>query len=954
MGDDGHGVEFRVLGTLEVVAGGDLVEVGGRQLRTVLALLVADAGRMVSVSRLADCLWGQDAPPDAHRTIRTYLSRLRKAFAATSAGPRAAEVIATRPPGYVLQVDPDAIDAVRFEQLARSGRQALQSTTPTVANELLVAALGLWRGTAYCEFGGTTALAAESNRLARLRQEAVLDRIDADLAIGLGSELVAELQELTTAAPEHERLWAQLMTALYRADRQSEALETFRTAQRLLAETSGVAPGPALTEIHRRILDQDQRLLDPRPARSADLAGVRRGQPEAAVTLPVQLPPAVPAFAGRRREIAQLDELCVPGANPVIVCALSGPAGVGKTALAVHWAWRVRAAFPDGQLYVNLRGFDPGGSSMSADEAVNGFLHALGVPPARIPSGLAAKTALYRSILAGRRVLVVLDNAYDAEQVRPLVPATPDSLVLVTSRNQLTSLAVTEGARLLTVEVLADAEAQDLLHGRLGDRVAAEPAAVAEIIARCAGLPLALALVAARAAAAPQLPLAGFAEELRASESRLDALDVGDPVIQLRAVFSWSYRALSEPAAALFRLLGLHPGPDIGLYAAAGLAGSPAGQVRLVLAELVRGHLLIERAPGRYAFHDLLRSYAIELADHHDSGEMRAAALHRVIEHYLHTARTADAILTPQPHPITLTAPPCGAAPESPGSHQQALAWFTAERAVLLAVLEHAAAAGFHSQAWQLATTLTTFLDRHGYWQELACAHQIALDAADRENARTGQANAHRGLGLAQDRLGDRDRAREHYLLALMLFAATGEHTGLARTHQHLARMLAAVGDYQRAGEHAHQSLHHYRVVGDQAGQSAALNHLGWMRAQLGDLRPALRHCRQALVLAREIGDLNGEAHIHDSLGYVHQRLGEPEQALDSYRRATELFRRTGDRHSEITGLVCLGDIHRAARDLDAAVDAWTRALAAADELGLADTDPARDTIRGRLDIVAA
>jgi len=601
-------------------------------------------------------------------------------------------------------------------------------------------------------------------------------------------------------------------------------------------------------------------------------------------------------------------------------------------------------------LYVNLRGFDPGGSVVGPAEAVRGFLDAFGVPPARIPAGLEAQSGLYRSLLAGRRVLVVLDNARDTEQVRPLLPGAPGCLTLVTSRRSLTGLVAAEGAHLLTVGLLGPVEARELLIGRLGaDRVAAEPAAVREIAGRCAGLPLALAIVAARAAAQPGLPLAALAEELRGADGRLDALDGGEATSEVRAVFSWSYRTLSADAARLFRLLGLHPGPDAALPAIAALADVPTSRARVLLAELVRGHLLNEHAPGRYTFHDLLRAYAAELVATHDSGAVRHTAAHRMSDHYLHTAHTADALLTPRPNPTPLPPAEPGAAPAELSDHRQAQAWFTAEQAVLLAAVEQAPTAGFDIHTWQLASALTTYLDRHGYWRALTAVHTTALDAARRRGDKAGQADSHRGLGLAQDRLNRPEDARAHYLRALDLFGEVGSHSGQARIHQHLSRMSEAMGHHQQALGHAHDSLTHHRAADDRAGQSAALNHIGWILAQLGDHHQALAHCRQALDLAQETADLNGQAHIWDSLGYIHHHLGRHPEAVDCYRQALDLFHKTGDRHSEAAGLVCLGDIHRATSRPHAARTAWTRALAITGDLGLRDTDPLRARLLQRL-----
>ncbi|MET7473011.1 tetratricopeptide repeat protein [Streptomyces sp. NPDC005648] len=686
------------------------------------------------------------------------------------------------------------------------------------------------------------------------------------------------------------------------------------------------------------------------PAGSGDRRSATGAPPRPSHDIPAQLPMSVGDFTGRAEELARLDDLLAEverHPTAVVVSALSGTAGVGKTSLAVHWARQVRAEFPDGQVYVNLRGFDPGGAAVGVGEAIRGFLDSFGVPADRVPRGLDAQAALYRSLLAERRVLIVLDNARDADQVRPLLPGAPGCLALITSRNRLTGLAVTEGAHLLPVDLLTPAEARALLAARLGAvRMAAEPAAVDEIVVRCAGLPLALAVVAARASGLPGLPLAGLAEELRTADRRLDPLDGGDSLTGVRSVFQWSYRMLSPEAARLFRLLGLHPGPDTALPAAAALAGVAAPAARTLLAELVEAHLLTEHRPGRYTFHDLLRAYAAELTAGHDGEDTRHTAVHRLLDHYLHTAYAADALLTRRRDPMTLAPAVPGALPGRPTGPDEALAWFAAEYSVLLSVVQQGQP-GFETHTWQLATTLGTFLERQGHWQALADAHAIALDSARRGHDKAGQANAHRGLGLAWHRLGSPDRGREHYLLGLGLFQELGNHAGQARVRQNLAIAASARGDHAEALEHARLSLDHFRAAHDRGGRAIALNEIGWYLAKLGDHREALTHCRQALVAVQEIGDLNGEAHTWDSLGYVHRLLGRFAEAVDCYEQALRLFRKTGDRRSEGIGLAYLGDTLDAAGEPEAARAAWTRALAVFDELGLPEADPLRDRLHG-------
>ncbi|MEV5955027.1 BTAD domain-containing putative transcriptional regulator [Streptomyces sp. NPDC051987] len=957
-------VELRLLGPVELSLPGRTVEVGPPQRRTVLAALAVDTGRPVPVDALIRRVWGADPPDGARRALHAHVARLRRLCEQTGDPGRPRLRLVRRSGGYLLDAGPDQVDIHRFRRLAG---QAREPSLPDGARAaLLREALGTWHGEPLAGLAGQWA--------ARVREAWRRQHVDAAVAwaqvesrVSDPGAVIGPLTELLDAYPLVEPLTGALMRALHAAGRSAEALDCYTAVRKRLAEELGTDPGADLRTVHEAILRGSldgpvERPVSRPPDRAAPRArppvapalwpGVRPTEPPMAV--PSQLPMGVRGFIGRGKELARLEDILASAADQpsaVVITAVSGTAGVGKTALAVHWARRAQAAFPDGQLYVNLRGFAPGGSAMSPAEAVRGFLDALGVPPARIPAGPQAQVGLYRSLLAGRRVLVVLDNARDAEQVRPLLPGAPGCLALVTSRRSLTGLAAAEGAQLLTVGLLAAGEARELLVRRLGaERVTADPDAVREIVARCAGLPLALAIVAARAAAQPDLPLAALAAELRAADRRLDALDGGETSSEVRAVFSWSYRALDPQAARIFRLLGLHPGPDAGLPAVAALAGVPAARARVLLAELVRGHLLTEQPGGRYAFHDLLRAYAAELVATHDSDDSRYAAAHRLFDHYLHTAHRADALLTPRPSPAPLPPAQPGSAAEELSAHRQAQAWFTAEHPVLLAAVERAAAAGLPGHTWRLASALTTFLDRHGNRRALIAAHRAALDAARRQGDAGGQAEAHRGLGLAEDRLERPDAARAHYLRALELFGEAGDRAGQARIHQHLSRMSEAQGRHGEALDHAHDSLALHRAVADRAGQSAALNHIGWILAQLGDHQQALTYCRQALELARETGDLNGQAHIQDSLGYIRHRLGEHAEAVGHYQQAVGLFRLTGDRHGEAAALVCLGDVHAATGRPGPARTAWTQALTVTTSLGLPDGDPLRAALRERLD----
>ncbi|MCA2216718.1 ATP-binding protein [Jidongwangia harbinensis] len=678
---------------------------------------------------------------------------------------------------------------------------------------------------------------------------------------------------------------------------------------------------------------------------SSGESGARRGRL-------AQLPADLFSFAGRHAELASLDRLLEPAGRPgaVVITAVSGTAGVGKTTLAVHWGHRVRDRFPDGQLYVNLRGFDPTGAVLEPTAAVHGFLEALDVAPRRIPADLDGQTALYRSMLADRRMLILLDNARDAAQVRPLLPGAPGCLVLVTSRNQLTALISGGGAHPLRLELLSVAEARDLLSRRLGaDRVAAEPQAVADIIAGCARLPLALSIAASRAATNPHLSLTMLAAELDDARTRLDVLTDDDPATDVRAVFSWSYQALSPAAARLFRHLGLHPAHDISAAAAASLAGLPPAEVLPLLAELCAAHLVQERQPGRYTFHDLLRAYATEQAHATEREPDRRAAVHRLLDHYLHTADGATRLLYATRDPIVLEAPQPGTVPERFTDAAGALAWFTAEHRVMLAVLDHAVEAGFDDYPGNLAWTLADFLDRRGQWHDLAAAQRAGLVAATKLGDVFGQARAHRNLARAQQWLRRYDESEEHLRTAHDLAEQVGDKIGQAHANVELAVVAERRGSHVDGLRHTQRAYELYVRAGYTRGQANALNATGWHQAHLGLRREALVSCRQALALYQERGDLRGQAHTWDSLGFVHHGLGEYRQAVECYQEALAGFRETRDRYQEASTLTRLGDTHQATGRSTEARFAWRQA-----ETIFADLDrPEAEEVRAKLREVA-
>jgi DNA-binding SARP family transcriptional activator len=623
-------MQFGILGPLLVSGERGVVAVPAARQRVLLAWLLTRANQVVPAQTLADIVWDGSPPEGATSTLRTYVMRLRHALGAT-AGSR----VVTHHPGYLVTVNAHELDLLRFDALCHAGRVAAQAGSWRQAAHLLGEALALWRGTPLVDVPSQALQHSEVPVLEQRRLQAVEWRIDADAQLLRHGELVPELQSLVAEYPLRERFYEQLMIALYHCGRQGEALAVYRQARRALVSELGVEPGRDLQEAHQRILTADPQLTrhevagpavtlapPPQPAVPAPRGWPPGEHVPALLAVPRQLPAAVRHFVGRDEEMRALEALLLPPAGDSdralapAVCVIGGMAGAGKTALAVHWAHRVADRFPDAQLYADLHGYGPTATPLDCGEAIRGFLTALAVPASRIPASLPDAAALYRSLLAGKRVLVVLDNARDADQVRPLLPGHPGSLALITSRSPLAGLAVAQDATLLPLGLLNPGDARRLLTARLGTtRAAAEPAALARLADLCAGLPLALAVTATRAATRPGHPLAILAAELHDASTCLDALDPGDPSTSVRTSFWWSYRQLSNQAARMFRLLGTHSGSVITLPTAASLSGLATGAALHALRELHDACLLAEHSPGRYTCHDLIHAYATEQAN---------------------------------------------------------------------------------------------------------------------------------------------------------------------------------------------------------------------------------------------------------------------------------------------------------------------------------------------------
>ncbi|WP_308258326.1 ATP-binding protein [Saccharothrix obliqua] len=788
----------------------------------------------------------------------------------------------------------------------------------------------MWRGEPLPELDSSWAEDLRAT-LERHRLAAELDHADIALRLGRHSDLLPSLTEQAGRHPLDERLAGQLMLALYRNGRPADALSHYQQLRARLTDALGTDPGPSLQRLHQQILTADPVLAEPTEVEDGSRV------------VPRQLPALPGPFLGRDIELAGLDDTALesgPGANPpdappdvlqatgaaVLVSAIGGLGGIGKTWLALTWAHRNLERFPDGQLFVDLHGFSPAGDPVEPTVALRGFLDALGVSPDRIPNDLDARAALYRSLVANKRMLVVLDNAATAEQVVPLLPGSPTCTVLITGRHRLASLIDRHGARHLPLDVLSHNEACALLTARLGaDRVAAESDAVDELIELCGGHPLALAITARIGATRTAVPLAEVAAELR--EFGLEMLDHDtDLAASLPTVLSWSLRRLTDQQRTLFALLGISPGPDTTLPATAALTGLAGQSARKALLALEDAALLDRRPSGRYAMHDLIRAYAATTA-HNLPEHVREAALVRVTDFYLHTAHTAGRLLDPNRTLAHPEPPALGVHPHSLPDAESAMAWLSAEHATLLATQRAATTLGLHSVVWHLAAALDTFHFRLGHRRDAVAVWQAALEAAHHLPNPTTRIRSHRNLGRACDLLGRHDEAIGHLDRALVLAEQHHDPTEQAITHRALAISWGQWGDYRRALKHARHALDLHRALDQSVGEAAALNLVGWYAAQLGDFTTAREHCHTALALHRHHHDLGGEAATLDSLGFIARHTGEHQQALDYYRQGLTLLRTLGHSYQVANILDNLGHTHAALGQRGKARAVWRESL---------------------------
>ncbi|WP_307798553.1 tetratricopeptide repeat protein [Actinoplanes flavus] len=888
-------MRIQVLGPVRAWLGDDPVALTSAGRRAVLGLLAVAGGQPLGQAELIDALWGDRPPPSAANIIQTHVKHLRRllepgrAFRSHSARlPRVGD-------GYALRVSEESLDLLRFRRLLADATAARQNGDQRTAADLSAEALAQWQGTPLMD---VPMLAGHPKVLALIEERrAALGRYG-ELMIMLGavSEALPALEEAAAAQPLDEAGQARLIRAYAAAGRRAKAFATFHDTRRLLADELGVDPGPELSAAHASLL------RDPGEAVAVPAPRTNTTNPHPVRPAPAQLPADVPGFTGRDGELAALDRLVTAGEQTVVT--VSGMAGVGKTALAVRWAHRARSRFPDGQLHVNLRGYDSE-QPMTPEDALAGFLRALGMAGTDIPAGRDERAAAYRSLLDGRRVLVVLDNAVSVDQVWPLLPGTASCTVVVTSRDMLPGLVARHGAGRLVVPLLPAGEALVLITRLIGDRVRDEPAAAADLIGRCAHLPLALRVAAELAIGRPETPLRDLVAELADESRRLELLNAGgDPQTGVRAVFSWSYRQLSPAAARAFRLLGLVPGPDVAGYAVAALLDTGVAEAGELLEVLARAHLVQHVTADRYSQHDLLRAYAIDLGW---SGVESDRARERLADATLFTATAAMDTLYPAERHRRVRA----VRPRSPippvGDGAGAQAWLDRERDNLVALVAHAAVHDRPAHAVGLTLTLLRYLESGGHYPEAVVMHEHAVRAARLTGDAAAEAQLLTNLAVMDVQQGHYERAETVLRRAVELARACGDHAVQARALGNLGHVDQWQGRYDDAADALRKALELCRQTGDRAAEARALGNLGQVLRRQGLDEQAAAYLSESVRICRDIDDPVGEGYALVSLGDIAARQRDSRRAVRAHREALDVFRRTNERAGTALALDGLG-----------------------------------------------
>lgn len=907
-------VWFRLLGPVGMARGGEPIALGGTNRRTALAALLLRPNKVVACDELIDRIWGESPPVTARTQLQALIMHLRR----IPHGP----LIQRRAAGYLVEVDEATVDLPVFQGCLAEAGVATGRGEPAVTAQALRRALALWSGDA---LGGCADHLVERERpaLQELRAAAVEDLADAELTCGRHRDVVGELWRAVEEEPLRERRHGQLMLALYRCGRQGEAMEVYRRLQARLADELGVAPGREIRECYDAIVRGD-------PVLDGAAAGVLASRSADASAGLAQLPAGPADFVGRSAELARLDALWAaadPGAPALVT--ITGTAGVGKTALALHWARRVAARFPGGQLHASLHGYAPGPPA-SPYLVLAGFLQALGVTPGAIPADTEGAAALYRSRLDGRRVLVVLDNAASADQVRPLIPGGGGCLVVVTSRDRLTGLVARDSARRLTLTVPPIGDAVALVGCILGeDRLRAQRDSVVALAEACGRLPLALRIAAADLVDRPSWTVADQVMALRGADP-LGALVIeNDPASAVRAAFDLSYAALAPAARRLFRLISQVPGADVTTADTAALAGIPDREARGLLRQLVNASLLDEHHTGRYRQHDLLRHYAAGQVIAEDARADVADALGRLLEHYLVTAEAAVHAIAP--HMLRLPAPTrrVAAAPDP----DMALSRLDADLDNLIAAVRQARAAGQARYAWLLADVL------HGYFllrrlpAQWVVVAEAGLAAADEAGDDLAQAACLRSLAHAHHRQGRYHEAVRYNEAALERARRCGWRDGEATILCNLGAVHWERGQPHHAADCFAGALAIHREVGPSERLAIDLGNLGLAHRQLGDLSSAVALYTEALDLQRSAGHLGGQAQSLTQLANVHLDSGRHDLAEVNLTEALRLYRQVGDRGGEANALDSIANAHLLARRFERADRAAQRALALAHDL---------------------
>ncbi|WP_066366050.1 AfsR/SARP family transcriptional regulator [Herbidospora mongoliensis] len=879
-----------VLGPLTLMAGGQTIPLRSAKQRLLLAGLTSRANTIVPMDRLYDLLW-DDPPASAKENLRLYVYHLRRALGDM-------ECIVRHPSGYALNVRTGELDAHQFEARAAEGARALADGDPAHAGEVLTAALDLWRGSAYGDLADAPLLRQAAMRLdeARLRAEEL--RVEAGLALGRHADLVGELTAQVARHPTRERLRGLLMLALYRASRRADALEVYRAGRRAMIEDLGLEPGRELVELHAAILRSDPSLEPAQPGQARGLtAPVSR-----LVPVPAQLPPDVAGFVGRDSEVAELDRMLADRhgrAVPAFV-GVTGMGGVGKTGLAVHWAHRVAHRFPDGQLYADLRGYAEHIEPLPVESVVDRFLRALGVPGARIPADADERAGLLRSALSGRRVLMVLDNARNAAQVRALLPGSPSCAAIITSRDGLDGLVSQEGAQVVRLDTLAADDAVAVLADVAGAAWLRDDPAAARLAGLCDGLPLALRIAGARLANRPHLTTALLAERFADERRRLDELAHGDT--QLRSHFALSYRGLRPAEARLFRLLGLLDTASFGSWLCAALLGTGAETAQDLIEQLVAAQLLEVDSggpalPPRYHFHDLVRLYARECALAEEPAAERGAALTRAYGGLLALAGEAHIRVYGGDHVILHDdAPRWHPDPQlTDRILADPLEWLEAERATLVRAVAHTAELGDDRLSWDLAMTGVTLFEAHTHLSDWETTHETALAAVRRSGNVRGEAAMVYGLGslaLTRQRYPE---ARELLVEACDLFASVGEDHGHALALRNLALLDRSTGRLDDAAHAYERALPILRTAGDRAAEANVLTGMAQISLDRGHFDTSEDLLQTALAIFHGIGNARGEAQTRFRLGEAYLRQGRPGEAADVFEAALPLVRQLRD-----------------------------------------------------------